>query len=149
VLFRALPFLLGLGLLVYCLIDCVQTPDGAQRNLPKWAWILLILFFPIVGGIAWLVAGRPERSPSHGRVAGFPEYQRDQWGSGRSGSSGRGSGAPDDDPEFLRQLGQGNGFSEINTEHEQTLKRWEDDLRRREAELEGRRPEPPKDTPEA
>jgi hypothetical protein len=139
-LFRALPVLLELGLLVYCLIDCIQTPDGAQRNLPKWAWILLILLFPIIGGIAWLVAGRPERQPSGGRVSGFPEYQRDQWGGARGSRS---TGAPDDDPEFLRQL------SQVNTEHERTLKRWEDDLRRREAELEGRRPEPPRESPEA
>jgi len=131
-MWRVLPVFLELGLLVYCLIDCIQTPDGAHRNLSKGIWILLILFFPIVGGIAWLVAGRPERSP-YGRteyVSGYPEYQRGQ----------ARPTAPDDDPDFLRQL------RKVDSEHESTLKDWEADLRRREAELERRdRPadEPP------
>ena len=33
-LLRALPGLIELGLLIYGLIDCIQTPDGAVRNLP-------------------------------------------------------------------------------------------------------------------
>jgi hypothetical protein len=131
-MWRMLPVFLELGLLVYCLIDCIQTPDGAHRNLSKGIWILLILFFPIVGGIAWLVAGRPARSP-YGRnehVSGYPEYRRGQ----------ARPTAPDDDPDFLRQL------RKVDSEHESTLKDWEADLRRREAELERRdRPadEPP------
>ena len=44
-------------------------------------WILLILFFPLAGSIAWLVAGRPTgalpRRPAHERGApGYPEYDR-------------------------------------------------------------------------
>ena len=35
-----------IGLLVYCLIDAIQTPDAEVRNLPKIVWILLILFIP-------------------------------------------------------------------------------------------------------
>jgi hypothetical protein len=127
-LFRGLPLLIELGLLVYCLIDCVQTPDGAVRNLPKWAWIVLILLFPFVGGIAWLVAGRPQRSGASGYVSGYPEYLRR-----RPGGS-----APDDDPEFLRELGR------VNSEHESTLKKWEQDLQRREEELKRRDDDPPR-----
>jgi len=49
----------GAVLLVYCLIDAI-TSDGSEiRNLGKVWWILLILFFPITGAIAWLVGGRP------------------------------------------------------------------------------------------
>ena len=126
---RGLPLLLELGLLVYCLVDCVQTPDGAHRNLPKWGWIVLILLLPLIGSIAWLVAGRPDRRradvpwPST-RTAGFPEYERPRAGRGRSL-------APDDDPEFLAGLA-------ARREDEQRLTAWEQDLRRREEEL--RRP---------
>jgi hypothetical protein len=76
--------LVELGLLVFCLVDCVQTPRASVRTLPKLVWVLLIVVFPLVGSIAWLVAGRAERRgrPPGGRTRG-----------------------PDDDPDFLRGLG--------------------------------------------
>jgi Phospholipase_D-nuclease N-terminal len=117
------PFIFGLALLSYCLIDALQTPDTEVRNLPKVVWILLILFIPVIGGIGWLVAGRPALGwarqvawPST-RTAGFPEYER---------PSVRG---PEDDPSFLREMKRGND------EHELLLNRWEADLRRREQQL--------------
>lgn len=131
---RGLPLLLELGLLVYALVDCIQTPGGAQRNLPKWAWIVLILVLPLVGSIAWLVAGRPDRRgqdvpwPATG-TAGYPEYERPR---GR----GRRSVAPDDDPDFLAGLA-------AQREDERRLTAWEKDLRRREEDL--KRPAPPPD----
>jgi hypothetical protein len=123
---RALPLLVELALTIFCVIDCLQTDEGAVRNLPKWAWVLLILLFPFVGAIAWLVAGRPGRAAPHHYVSGYPEH-------GRAPRPV----APDDDPEFLRELGR------VNSEHEQTLKRWEADLARREEELRRRGEEPP------
>ena len=129
---RELLALLELGLLVYCLIDCLQTDSLVVRNLSKGWWIVLILVLPVIGGIAWLVAGRPEgRRSGTGRVAwpstataGFPEYERPARG-----------GAPDDDPEFLRSL------RESNRDHEQMLERWERDLREREERLRAQRPD--------
>ena len=121
---RALIFLLPLALTIYAVVDCIQTDDSEVRNLPKFIWILLILLFWIVGPIAWLVAGRPQRGeprrgvgwPATG-TAGFPEYERPR------------PLAPDDDPEFLSQL------KRSNSEHEQMLEKWEADLRKREEEL--------------
>ena len=124
---RGLPVLLELGLTIFCLIDCLQTPEQAARNLPKWAWVLLILIFPLLGSIAWLVAGRPGRDEVVAYTTGYAEHER----------SARRPMAPDDDPEFLRELGR------VNSEHEQTLKRWEADLARREEELRRRDQEPP------
>lgn len=120
---RVLPFALDLALLVFCLIDCIQTDPAAVRNLSKTGWIILILLFPLVGGIAWLVAGRPV-STAPRRVpwpstatAGFPEYERPR------------PVAPDDDPAFLA------GIAESNAEHEKLLRAWEDQLRERERRL--------------
>ncbi|MEZ0490801.1 PLD nuclease N-terminal domain-containing protein [Kineococcus sp. TBRC 1896] len=78
---RYLPVVLELVLLVFCLLDCVQTPADRVRNLPKLAWILLIVVLPVVGGVAWLVAGRPARVPQRPEVwysatPGFPEHER-------------------------------------------------------------------------
>src|SRR4051812_12282683 len=36
---------------IYCLIDVAQTPNDAIRNLNKGAWILIVLFFSVVGSI--------------------------------------------------------------------------------------------------
>lgn len=122
---RFMPVAVELFLLVFCLIDCIQTPEHEVRNLGKVWWVLLILFFPLVGGIAWLVAGRPQRNAPRRPVpwpstqtAGFPEYERP-----------RRALAPDDDPEFLAQMRRSS------SEQEELLRRWEDDLRRRESQL--------------
>lgn len=69
------------ALWVYCLVSVIQTPEGAVRNLQRTIWLLIVLLFPFVGSIAWLVAGRPETAPrrpsAHERPAtGFPERDR-------------------------------------------------------------------------
>ena len=137
VVLRFLPFAIELVLLVYCLIDCIQTDQSEVRNLGKGWWILLIIFFPLVGGIAWLVAGRPQRGSARRSVpwpttqtSGFPEYERPHR-----------SVAPDDDPEFLEQMRRGNA------EQERLLEQWEEDLRRREERLRDGDEEPPGQPP--
>lgn len=126
---RGLPILIELALLIYCLIDAIQTPPERIRNLPKWGWIVLIIVFPLVGAIAWLVAGRPSRS-APAAPSGPPA----------DGARRRGPLAPDDDPEFLAQL------RAVDREQARTLDSWEADLRRREEELRRRRTE---DDPQA
>ena len=123
---RVLPVVVELFLLVFCLIDCIQTPDHEVRNLPKVGWIILIIIIPLVGGAAWLVAGRPQRTSGGGRVpwpstatAGFQEHERTQ----------KHALGPEDDPDFLRQM------AASNREQEDLLRRWEEDLRRREDAL--------------
>lgn len=90
--------LVMLALWIFCIIDVIMTPAEACRNLPKMAWLLLVLILPDVGSIVWLVAGHPwapaaaRPSPTAGR---FPEYDRP----GRAVASN-----PDDDEAFLRRL---------------------------------------------
>jgi hypothetical protein len=52
--------LMVLGLWVFCLVDAITTDESLCRNLPKIGWILLVVFLPLVGSIAWLLAGRPQ-----------------------------------------------------------------------------------------
>ncbi|MDQ1295755.1 MAG: hypothetical protein QG608_3642 [Actinomycetota bacterium] len=115
---RGLPLLLEVGLLVFCLIDCVQTPSQVIRNLPKVGWIVLIIVLPLAGAIAWLTVGRPRPGAAGPR------------------STGRSAGpaaplGPDDDPEFLAEINR------VDAEHEEMLKLWEENLRRREEGLRG------------
>jgi hypothetical protein len=73
--------LLTLCLWLFCLIDVITTDDGDARNLPKVGWLLIVLFFPLVGSLVWLVAGRPVRPAGSARAyeratPAFPEYDR-------------------------------------------------------------------------
>lgn len=52
--------LVVLGLWIFCLIDVITTDESVCRNLPKTMWVLLVLFLPAVGSLAWLIAGRPQ-----------------------------------------------------------------------------------------
>ncbi|WP_449063364.1 PLDc N-terminal domain-containing protein, partial [Planomonospora algeriensis] len=54
--------LLGLALLafwLYCLFDVITTPDEEVRNLPKILWVLIVVLLALVGGLFWLLLGRP------------------------------------------------------------------------------------------
>ncbi|ANW18711.1 PLD nuclease N-terminal domain-containing protein [Streptomyces clavuligerus] len=84
---RYLPFLLVLAVWIYAFIDCLNTPENEVRNLPKIAWVIIVLLFGqvLIGPVAWLVAGRPRRTVGYAK--------------GRGGWV-----APDDNPEFLRSL---------------------------------------------
>lgn len=123
--------LIDLALLVIALIDCLSTEEFQIRALPRIAWVFIILLFSPIGPIAWFIAGRPARAVqlSNGTTwrpgSGFPESQRPR---------ANGPLAPDDDPEFLKNL------ATSLREDESMMKRWEADLRRREQEL--RKPEP-------
>ncbi|MEV7396375.1 PLDc N-terminal domain-containing protein [Aeromicrobium sp. NPDC092404] len=95
--------LIVLGLWIFCLLDVISTDEHACRNLSKIVWVLLVLFFPLIGSIAWLVAGRPQADAAasmpykgnHGHPSSFPEHERP----GRAAA-----GNPEDDEAFLRRL---------------------------------------------
>ena len=117
VLIYALPFLLAL----YAVIDCIQTDENEIRGLPRIGWIALIVLIAVVGPIAWLIAGRPRSGRS--LLAGLPGLSDKGGARPRPGERPR-SLAPDDDPEFLGQLGSHNSY-------DRQLEEWEEDLRRR------------------
>ncbi|MCX4907926.1 PLD nuclease N-terminal domain-containing protein [Streptomyces sp. NBC_00878] len=136
---RVLMILVPLGLSIYAFIDCITTDEKDIRYIPKPLWAMLVLLFPLVGSISWLIVG----------------HQRKPRGTSSFGRGGRGGWvAPDDNPEFLKSLkddgksgnkGDGKDASEDDdgptdavTDDEAHLKNWEDDLRRREEELKRR-----------
>ncbi|WP_084469451.1 PLD nuclease N-terminal domain-containing protein [Jiangella gansuensis] len=109
---RVLPIVVAIALLVYALIDCLQTDSARFRSLNRFIWVAIIVLIPLVGPLLWLAIGkaREQRRP-------VPPPSRPV--------------APDDDPEFLRQL------RDIDTKHEKMLGEWEADLRRREQRMRG------------
>ncbi|MDH2426803.1 PLD nuclease N-terminal domain-containing protein [Sphaerisporangium sp. TRM90804] len=87
--------LIGLALLafwLYCLFDAITTPEEDVRNVPKMLWVLIVVLIPVLGGLLWMMLGRPlsEQTVTRRRTAGRPRP-----------SVPRG---PDDDPDFLRDL---------------------------------------------
>jgi hypothetical protein len=88
---RVLMFLVPLALSVYAFIDCISTKEDDIRHMPKPLWAILVLVFPLVGSISWLIAGK-KRSPAADGWSGVRDRRRRQWV------------APDDNPEFLKSL---------------------------------------------
>jgi hypothetical protein len=72
---------------VFVTVFAASAKKNEVRNLPKWAWIVICLFVPIVGGLLYLVLGRPIGGP------------RNRFGKTKIV-------APDDDPAFLRDLSE-------------------------------------------
>ena len=99
-----IPVTIGVVLFVYGLIDCLRSEPSEVRSIPKPAWILVIVLLNVVGVGLWFLFGRPQSAattsspsqklgtPSAGprSPAASPNYSR--------------SLAPDDNPEFLRNL---------------------------------------------
>jgi hypothetical protein len=123
--------LADLVLTLVALIDCLSVEQHEIRALPRFVWALIIVIFSPIGGIAWFVAGRPQRADGRAGI----------WGPGNGSPDAdrpRRELAPDDDPEFLGRLA--NRGREQN---EDRLRAWEADLRRRERELRNKqRPSP-------
>ncbi len=83
---RILAVVLLVALVVYALIDASQARPDRVRLMPRWLWVVAIVFLPGVGALGWLMLGRPPRRP----LPPGPPPQRPI--------------APDDDPDFLRRL---------------------------------------------
>ncbi|MEJ7628026.1 MAG: PLD nuclease N-terminal domain-containing protein [Nocardioidaceae bacterium] len=84
---RFLPGILLVVLAIYCWIELAQSDPRDVRQAPRALWALMILL-PLVGPIGWLVYGRPngdEAPPVSVRQRKRPV-------------------APDDDPDFLRNI---------------------------------------------
>ncbi|MEX1209285.1 MAG: PLD nuclease N-terminal domain-containing protein [Candidatus Nanopelagicales bacterium] len=87
---RVAGVLLGLAMYIWFVIDVIRTPSSSMRTLPKFVWLLIVVLIPLIGGILWYLGGRPRRE--------------------RRGKR-RGPTAPDDDPTFLRHIGD-NAWSQ-------------------------------------
>ena len=101
---RVVGVLLGLAVYIWFIVDVIRTSGATTRTLPKYVWLLIVALIPLIGGVLWLLGGRPR-------------------GQGRRRR--RGPVAPDDDPAFLRQLGDDA---------------WSERMKRRRGEADGQAP---------
>ena len=129
--FSIVVFLAQLVLAVLALISCLSAEEEDIRALPRLVWVLVILLIPILGPVAWFLAGRP-------RSAADSVLPWRQGGTQPDTSRSRPL-APDDNPEFLKSLD--NGADERAKDRE-LFDQWEEDLKRREDELRRRNEDP-------
>lgn len=101
---RVAAVLIALALYIWFIVDVVRTPSRAVRTLPKFVWLLIVVLIPLIGGVLWWLGGRPRSERRRRR---------------------RGPVAPDDDPAFLRQIGDDA---------------WSQKMKRRRDETEGQAP---------
>jgi hypothetical protein len=93
-----------LVIFVYGLVDVIRTDGRLTRGISKPAWIVVMIVLPVIGAILWLLIGRPRgTSPQQ---------------------SQRHPTAPDDDPDFLRNL----EARRRNQAEAERLKRLKDEL---------------------
>ncbi|GAA1048572.1 PLD nuclease N-terminal domain-containing protein [Arthrobacter russicus] len=109
---RYVPLLIIVGLELFALIDCLRSERADVRTLPKSAWVLIIILLPIVGLVLWFTLGRPRYNAAG--PAARPAVL-----------------APDDDPEFLRNL----DVARRQRAEEERLEKLRRDLEERERKL--------------
>jgi hypothetical protein len=118
-------FLVEVALVAVALISCLSAEDDEIRTVPRFGWVLIILFFPLVGAVAWFAAGRPVPANAvtpqlgTGLGTGFRAAARTE-----RPRPHRRPVAPDDDPDFLRSLDTDQARRD-----RELFKKWEDDFR--------------------
>jgi hypothetical protein len=105
-----------LVLMVLGLISALSA--GRVRTMPRFLWVLVILLIPLVGPIAYFLAGRPRPAPREGGPVRRPPAR---------------PMSPDDDPDFLRSMD-----TEQARRDREMLAQWEKDVQ--DGEEKGPRP---------
>ncbi|HKU36231.1 MAG TPA: PLDc N-terminal domain-containing protein [Paenarthrobacter sp.] len=109
---RVVGVVLVLVVFVYALIDVIRTDSRSTRGISKPAWIVVMVVLPVLGAVLWFIFGRPYGRPSARPVRSYPT-------------------APDDDPEFLRNLES----RRRNQAEEERLKKLKAELEAKERKL--------------
>lgn len=108
---------------IYCIFDVIASEESLIRNLPKTMWLIIVIFVPTVGSVAWLGLGRP-------LFAGIRPGDTTR----RAPRAVRG---PDDDPHWRPQITPPSPprLDVGDAERERRLREREAELDRREQEL--------------
>ncbi|MHA7289780.1 PLD nuclease N-terminal domain-containing protein [Arthrobacter sp. MDT3-24] len=104
-LFRVVLAVAILVIYVYGLVDVIRTDRRLTRGISKPAWLIVVTVLPVIGAILWLLIGRPRDSAPVRQPRSHPT-------------------APDDDPDFLRNLER----RRRNQAEAARLKKLQDDL---------------------
>jgi hypothetical protein len=120
----------GIAILVFwiwAIFDVITSDAERCRNLPKVAWVLIVILLGALGALVWIFGGRPARA------AAGPEDGP------RRGPTARPVG-PEDRPGWTSAPSTSPSSRDRSEELDRRLAEWEAEQRRRDA---GDDPEPP------
>ena len=111
-MFRVLIILAALALYIYALSDIAQSSENDRGGRPRWVWVLLVLILGPFGPFVWIFYARSRRNPAQvGYAAGMDAASKKEGSKPSDAASNRfvryssRPTGPDDDPDFLRSLG--------------------------------------------
>lgn len=106
-------FLVLLAFWIYALYDAITTNEVLVRNLPKVAWVIIIIFLFEIGAAAWFLLGRPSKASLSNAGDRYRDYSN-----------------PLDAADMT-------GLNPVVRDREERarLRVWEEQLRRREEEI--------------
>ena len=102
---------------IYSIVDCALAERERVRGVPKAAWIPIVIVFAVIGGILWFLIGRPRRGNA-GRLRTL---------------------APDDDPDFLKNLERERAQKDRIRRLEKELSDLDDTPKKKSGDSDGRR----------
>ncbi|MBO1267657.1 PLDc N-terminal domain-containing protein [Arthrobacter cavernae] len=111
---RVVGVIVVLVIYIYGLVDVIRTDGRSTRGLSKPAWLVVVVCLPLLGAILWFIFGRPYNTRKAPQTYRHPT-------------------APDDDPEFLRNL----EARRRNKAEAERLKKLKDELDAKERKLKG------------
>lgn len=111
---RVLVAVAVLAIYVYGIVDVIRTDKHLTRGISKTAWIVVVVVLPVVGAALWFIIGRPR-----GNRPVPQTYSH--------------TTAPDDDPDFLRNL----ELRRRNQAEADRLKKLKDELQAKERKVNG------------
>ncbi len=97
---------IAVALDIFTIIDIITIDERRVRGLPKFLWVAVVVILPLVGAILWFTIGRARSDGGRGE---------------------RRTLAPDDDPNFLRNLRRDEEADERIRRLEQELAELDDD----------------------
>jgi hypothetical protein len=50
------------AIMIYAIVDVAISPAARVRSIPKPAWFVVIVLFPLIGAILWFFLGRPRKN---------------------------------------------------------------------------------------
>ncbi|MFE4197222.1 PLD nuclease N-terminal domain-containing protein [Paenarthrobacter sp. NPDC056912] len=112
---RVVGVVVVLVVFVYALVDVIRTDKHQTRGISKTAWIVVMILLPLLGAVLWFIFGRPYGKPTSQPIRRHPT-------------------APDDDPEFLRNL----EVRRRKQAEDERLKKLKADLEAKERKLGGK-----------
>ncbi len=98
------------AVMVFSIVDILAIDRSRVRHLPKFVWVVLVIFLSAIGSALWFTLGR----------------ERLNGGRGPSSTAGPALG-PDDDPEFLRRIAHDQEREERIRKLEEKLAELDDD----------------------